>query len=72
MVPHFVSREQLSSERSNGTKFYSNLNESYDVRSRQPLSNEITVFLSHKHDDGEILKNVISLLKNLGINVYVD
>ena len=72
MITHFVSKEQLSSERSNETKFYSNLNESYDVRSRQPFSNEITVFLSHKHDDGEILKNVISLLKNLCINVYVD
>ena len=72
MITHFVSKEQLLSERSNGVKFYSNLNESYDVRSRQPFSNEITVFLSHKHDDGEILKNVISMLKNLGINVYVD
>lgn len=72
MITHFVSKEQLLSERSNGAKFYSNLNESYDVRSRQPFSNEITVFLSHKHDDGEILKNVISMLKNLGINVYVD
>ena len=65
MVQHFVSREQLSNERSNDTRFYSNLNESYEARSRQPLSNEITVFLSHKHDDGEILKNVISNLKIL-------
>jgi TIR domain len=32
----------------------------------------ITVFLSHKHDEKEILKKVIELLKNNGANIYID
>jgi len=31
-----------------------------------------TVFLSHKHDEVDILMKVVSLLNNLGINVYLD
>ncbi len=32
----------------------------------------VKVFLSHKHDDGEILEQVIELLEKLGVKVYVD
>ena len=34
--------------------------------------NKVTVFLSHKHDETDILKDVVSLLKSLGVDVYVD
>ena len=71
MRNYFVSKEQLSNERSNN-RFYSNLNESYNARNKQPSNNEIVVFLSHKHDEDAVLNDVISMLKNLGVNVYVD
>ncbi|GGW82957.1 TIR domain-containing protein [Salegentibacter mishustinae] len=34
--------------------------------------NLVTVFLSHKHNEEEILKKVIKLLENIGVDVYVD
>jgi hypothetical protein len=54
------------------TKFFSVLNESEQVRQRNSYSYEITVFLSHKHDETEVLKQVIFLLKTMGVSVYVD
>lgn len=45
------------------------LNES---KTRNSISGETTVFLSHKHDDGEELKDAIAMLKDRGVNVYVD
>lgn len=35
-------------------------------------SQGITVFLSHKHDEVAVLEDVICMLKNLGVFVYVD
>jgi hypothetical protein len=32
----------------------------------------VTVFLSHKHDEKDILTKVIELLRNLGVKVYID
>ncbi|WP_318344372.1 toll/interleukin-1 receptor domain-containing protein [Flagellimonas baculiformis] len=32
----------------------------------------ITVFLSHKHDDSEVLEHVIEMFTSLGVKVYVD
>lgn len=32
----------------------------------------VTVFLSHKHNEEEILKKVIKLLEKIGVDVYVD
>jgi hypothetical protein len=32
----------------------------------------VTVFLSHKHNEDEILKEVIKLLETIGVDVYVD
>ena len=32
----------------------------------------VKVFLSHKHDDGIILEQVIEMLQKLGVKVYVD
>jgi hypothetical protein len=71
MKNYFVSKEQLSKERDNN-RFDSNLCESYCARYKQPSNNEIVVFLSHKHDEITVLRDVISMLKNLGVNIYVD
>ena len=43
-----------------------------DARERKKYSTEVSIFLSHKHGEFDILEQVINLLKKLGINVYVD
>ena len=67
----FISESQLSNYRV-GSKSFSRddivtLNERYSGRTDKP-----TIFLSHKHDEYSILQNVISFLKNEGVDVYVD
>lgn len=42
-----------------------------DYRS-ESKSNKVTVFLSHKHDETELLTGAISFLKQQGVDVYVD
>lgn len=32
----------------------------------------VTVFLSHKHNEKEVLENVMVLLKKVGVKVYID
>ena len=65
MIEHLVSKEQLASERKDEVRFSRIINESLQTRSRSPRFNETTVFLSHKHSDGEVLRNC-------GVSVYVD
>lgn len=72
MIEHLVSKEQLASERKDEVRFSRIINESLQTRARSPRFNETTVFLSHKHSDGEVLRNVISMLRNCGVSVYVD
>lgn len=72
MAEYFLSKEQLNEQRKDQTKFFSKLTESKTAHQRSALSNEVTIFLSHKHSDVEVLENVISMLKNLGVSVYVD
>lgn len=67
----FVSESQLSNYRSR-TKLFSadnivNLNESHCRGRTRPM-----VFLSHKHDEQEILQGVVAFLKEEGVDVYVD
>jgi hypothetical protein len=68
-----ISRQLLSKVTSG------NLNESRtvfsrakDARERKKYSTEVSVFLSHKHGEFDILEQVINLLNKLGVNVYVD
>ncbi|WP_291138881.1 toll/interleukin-1 receptor domain-containing protein [Flavobacterium sp. UBA7663] len=42
------------------------------LNSRKKFSYETSIFLSHKHSDTEIIKQVITLLNELGVSVYVD
>lgn len=39
---------------------------------RKKTSQEVSVFLSHKHGQTEILEEVIALLKKLGVSIYID
>jgi hypothetical protein len=68
-----ISRQLLSKVRSE------NLNESIkmfsqakETRERKKYSFEVSIFLSHKHNETEIIKQAITLFKKLGISVYVD
>lgn len=39
---------------------------------RKSAPSEVSIFLSHKHDEVEQLKDAIALLKKFGGNVYID
>ncbi len=67
----FISKELLADLKGK-TNYQSLINESINSHQRSAYSNEVSVFLSHKHSDKQILENVIALLKNLGVYVYVD
>lgn len=41
-------------------------------KQRNAVYGEVTIFLSHKHSDGVILESIIILLKEIGVNVYID
>lgn len=67
----FISETQLSNYRRR-TKMFSadnivNLNESFCRDKSRPM-----VFLSHKHDEQDILQDVVAFLKDEGVDVYVD
>ena len=55
------------------TRVYSSLNEATKLKNkRRPLSNEISIFLSHKHDQKAELSAAIALLRKVNVNIYVD
>lgn len=70
-MSYLLSKEQLNNVR-NEVRFSSTINESVNARYRSAYSSEVTVFLSHKHSDRDILENVVALLKGLGVFIYVD
>ena len=48
------------------------LNEALKQTKRASRVGEVTVFLSHKHDEAQELRSAIALLHSLGVSVYVD
>lgn len=54
------------------TKTYISLNESLRKFKSENSYLKTKIFLSHKHDEKEILEGAISLLKTYGVDVYVD
>ncbi|WP_261511554.1 toll/interleukin-1 receptor domain-containing protein [Chryseobacterium paludis] len=68
-----ISKDLLAKVRSENLNEFIQLNtKAEDKRKRNKYSFETSVFLSHKHDEKEIIKQVITLLNKLGIDVYVD
>lgn len=51
---------------------YTAMNEALQQPKRASRTGEITIFLSHKHDELKELQNAIALLHFLGVSVYVD
>ena len=48
------------------------LNEAVELKNKLVRHNDVTVFLSHKHNDKTHVKDMIALLNDLGVNVYID
>jgi hypothetical protein len=67
----FITESQLKSYR-RSTKTLLSLNESLRNFKNESSSFKTKIFLSHKHDEQEYLEGAISLLKNYGVDVYVD
>ena len=70
-MSYIITKAHLKLQRS-GSKYDNIITESRLSRILCSTQNKVTVFLSHKHDETEILQDVISLLKNCGVDVYVD
>ena len=71
-MSYFITKAHLQLQKSDVRSFSSVLNESRRARLSDSAKEGVTVFLSHKHDEVDVLDNVISLLKRCGVNVYVD
>lgn len=67
----FITESQLKSYR-RSSKTLLSLNESLRNFKNESSSFKTKIFLSHKHDEKEYLEGAISLLKNYGVDVYVD
>lgn len=67
----FFSESQLKNQQ-RSLKTYMTLNESLRNFKSESPSFKTKIFLSHKHDEKEYLEGAVSLLKNYGVDVYVD
>jgi hypothetical protein len=54
------------------SKTYMTVNESLNSFKNESSYSKTKIFLSHKHDEKEYLEGAISLLKNYGVDIYVD
>jgi len=61
----FITESQLAAYRAQTKTFSAESLES-------SFGNKAKVFLSHKHDEGKILQDVVALLKKEGVDVYLD
>lgn len=61
----FITESQLAAYRTQTKTFSAESLES-------SFGNKAKVFLSHKHDEGKILQDVVALLKKEGVDVYLD
>ncbi len=67
----FITETQLKSQR-RSIKTFSSVDESLRNFKNESSLFRTKIFLSHKHDEKEYLEGAISLLKNYGVDVYVD
>lgn len=67
-----LSRSEIRSLRNTTRTFSKGVQDSLNEWRNESKTGNITVFLSHKHDEIEELDGVISLLKSFGVHVYVD
>ena len=67
----FITETQIKNQR-RSSKTFMTLNESLRNFKSESSLYKTKIFLSHKHDEKEYLEGAISLLKNYGVDVYVD
>lgn len=67
-----ISKAYLNDIFSNENVSDSIINEAKSLRLSESRYDQVTVFLSHKHDETKELGQIIKLLKTIGVNVYVD
>ncbi|MDN5201200.1 toll/interleukin-1 receptor domain-containing protein [Fulvivirgaceae bacterium BMA10] len=67
-----ITRAELRGYRNRTRNISKGLQDSLNEWVNESKTGKITVFLSHKHEELEELDGVISLLKVLGVEVYVD
>lgn len=67
----FITETQLKSQR-RSARASMTLNESLRVYKSENSGFKTKIFLSHKHEEKEVLEGAISLLKSYGVDVYVD
>jgi hypothetical protein len=72
-MENFISKTFLENIKTESliesVKMFSDVKKIRDSRKKE---NRVTIFLSHKHSDAEVLKSFIFLLRKKGIDVYVD
>ena len=72
MSSYIITKDHLQLQRKDDLQFKAILMESRAYRALNSSGSAVTVFLSHKHDELDILENAISLIKRCGVDVYVD
>ncbi|MCY3998515.1 MAG: toll/interleukin-1 receptor domain-containing protein [Flavobacteriaceae bacterium] len=72
-MENLISRELLSKTRQkNLQKSKSVYNKALEVKKRNKYFNEVSIFLSHKHGETELIEQIIVLFEDLGVSVYID
>lgn len=67
-----ISKTYLNDEFGSDKVSDSIISEAKSIKLRDSRFDEVTVFLSHKHEELKELGQIIKLLKSMGVNVYVD
>jgi hypothetical protein len=74
-MENLITKELLAEAESKFVEGQSlaSLNEAVELHAkRASVSTEVTVFLSHKHSDKELVRQAVALFKSVGVAVYVD
>lgn len=67
-----ISKSYLNDVFSSDKVSDSIINEAKSAKLSDSRYDQVTVFLSHKHDETKELGQIVKLLKTIGVNVYVD
>ena len=67
-----LTKSQLYNFRNSTRTFSKGITDSLNEFKNESNIGKTTVFLSHKHNELQELDSAISLLKKLGVNIYID
>lgn len=69
---NIITKSKLVSFRNSTRNYSKSINDSLKEFRGESKYSKVTIFLSHKHDELEMLDSAISFLKKFGIEIYVD